>query len=109
MGFKSKYVNPMIIYFLIYVFGIALLTVGTTLARYSYTYLNHLFPAVFPMFSAVSEKEGYESYLKLINVVGAFIAVYFINYLAIRFDNSKLEHVISKTDGQYTIADGIKT
>ena len=108
MRFKSKYVNPIVIYLLVYIFGMFLFAAGSAIARYAYAYMNHLFPTAFPMFSPVSEKDGYEAYLKFIDITAVFIAVFLINYLAMRFDNSKFEYMISKTDGQYTVKDGMK-
>ena len=107
MKTKIKYVNPIAIYFLVYIFGTFLLLCGSTIARYLYAYLNSLFPAIFPIFSPISEKDGYDSYIKLIDIVAAFIAVYLTNYLALRFDNSKFEFMTSKTGGQYRLSEGI--
>lgn len=107
MRFRHRYIDPIMIYLLVYIFGIVLFSVGTTLARYLYEYMNHLVPSVFPLFSPVSEKEGYDAYLKLIDVVGIFAAVFLINLFAMSFDNKKFELMVSRTDGQYTVREGL--
>ena len=108
MRFKHKYVDPAVIYFLIYIFGIILLVAGTVIARYAHTYMNFLLPDIFPTFSPVSEKELYRKYLIAIDIIGVFIALFLINVLAMLFDNKKFELIISRTDGQYTIKGGLE-
>lgn len=107
MSFKRKYLNPVILYLLVYIFGFVFLSVGTMLARYAYAYMNYLFPKIFPIFSAVSEKESYEKYLTLLGSMGILISIWLINYFALRLDNAKFELMINRTDGQYTLAEGL--
>ena len=106
MKFKRKYINPAVIYLVVYIFGFVIFALGTAIARYSYAYLNHLLPSAFPIFSPVSEKDDYADYLKLLDIAGISIAILIINYIAMRFDNDKFEFIISKTDGQYTVVEG---
>jgi hypothetical protein len=106
--FKRKYINPAVIYLVVYIFGFVIFASGTAIARYSYAYLNYLLPSAFPIFSPVSEKDGYAAYLKLLDIAGISIAILIINYIAMRFDNDKFEFIISKTDGQYTVVEGTK-
>ena len=108
MRFSKKYLNPIWIYLIVYAFGFVSVSIGNAVARYAYAYMNYLFPKVFPLFSAVSEKEGYHKYLMLLCALGVFIAIFITNYLALRIDNAKFELMIKKTDGQYTLTDGAK-
>lgn len=108
MRFKNKYVDPALIYLLVYIFGFVLFSVGTVMARYLYAYMNSLLPSLFPIFSPVSEKEEYASYLKLLDTLGVAVAVFLINYFTMIFDNKKFELMISRTEGQYRIAEGLK-
>ena len=108
MTFKQRYVNPIIIYFLIYLFGLLLFSIGVTVSRYAYAYMNYLIPDVFPMFSPISEKEAYAKYLTLLDTTGIFIGMLLINNLSLRFDNAKFEYMIDKTDGKCTVSEGLR-
>ena len=108
MSLKKKYLYSIFTYSVIYIFGFVFIALGTSCARYLYAYMNYLFPRVFPLFSAVSEKEEYAKYLMLIASVGIFTAIWIINFFALRLDNSKFELMIKRTDGLYTVKDGIK-
>lgn len=106
MSFGRKYITPILTYLLVYVFGFVFIFVGGALSRYAYAYMNYLFPRLFPIFSAVSEKESYERYLTLLCALGVFVAIWLVNYFTLRLDNVKFELMIRRTDGFYTIAEG---
>ena len=108
MRFKYKYIYPIAIFLLVYLFGTLIFSLGTVVANYGYSYMNYLFPRVFPTFSPISEKAEYEKYLCLVSTVGMLISYVIINFFSIRFDNKKFELVVSKTDGQYTVLEGMR-
>lgn len=106
MSFARKYLQSAFMYLALYIFGPLFLFLGTSLARFAYAYLNYLFPRLFPLYSAVGDKEGYLKYLTLLATVGIFTAIWLMNYFALRMDNSRFELMIERTDGQYTLKEG---
>ena len=51
--------------------------------------------------------DEYKLYLKASATVAALIGLGLINYVSLRLDNKKFEHIITKTDGQYRMTEGI--
>ena len=108
MSFKKKYVVPVLIFLAVYVFNSLLCQCGELIFIYSYTYLSETVPSIVDTVNPIHTPEKYELYLKATATVGVLIGLFLINYIALRLDNEKFEYIISKTDGQYRLKDGIK-
>ena len=108
MSFKKKYLFPVFIFLAVYTFNSLFYQCGELVFIYSYTYLSETVPSIVDTVNPIHTPEKYELYLKAATTVGAFIGLFFINYVALRMDNEKFEYIITKTDGQYRLSDGIK-
>ena len=107
MSIKHKYVEPVLIFLAVYLFGYLLCQCGEMLFIYSYNYLAEVVPSIVKTVNPIHTPEEYELYLKGIATVGAAVGLFLINYISLRLDNEKFEHVITKTDGQYTMKEGL--
>ena len=65
------------------------------------------FPGFLPDYSFVNEREKYEQLHRILKMISAVIAAIFISYLSVRYDNERFEYMITKTEGMYTLRDGI--
>ena len=108
MSIKRKYVEPVLIFIAVYLFNYLLCQCGELVFIYSYNYLAEVMPSVVDTVNPIHTPDEYELYLKCVATVGAFIGLFLINYVSLRLDNEKFEYIITKTDGQYRMADGIK-
>lgn len=108
MSIKHKYVEPVLIFLAVYLFHYVICQCGELLFIYSYTYLSEVVPSIVKTVNPISTPNEYEIYLKCIATSGAFVGLFITNYVCLRLDNAKFEHVITKTDGQYTMKDGLR-
>ena len=65
------------------------------------------FPGFLPDYSFVNEREKYEQLHRILKMISAVIAAIFISYLSVRYDNERFEYMITKTEGMYTLREGI--
>ena len=108
MKLRHKYLNPIIVFLIVYLFGLLLFGVSREAVKWVYTYLNHLLPSAFPLYNPIYDPEAYAKLNKTFSVVGIFVALFLINFIALKLENKKYERIISLTDGQYVMWDGIK-
>ena len=108
MSIKHKYVEPVLIFLAVYLFNYLLCQCGELLFIYSYSYLAEVMPSVVETVNPIHTPDEYELYLKGVATVGALIALFIMNYVSLRLDNEKFEYIITKTDGQYRLVDGVK-
>lgn len=108
MSFKRKYVEPVLIFLTVYAFSVLFFKAGELLSIYAYSYFSSILPSDIISSNPVSDPDAYEAYTLGIALVGTFVGLWLINYISLRLDNAKFEHVISLTDGQYELAEGIK-
>ena len=108
MKFRHRYISPVIIYLIVYIFGLLIFGFSREFAEWIYNYLNHLMPNAFPLYNPIYDPEAYEKLNKTLTVIGLFITFFFINFIALKLENKKYERMISLTDGQYLIKDGVK-
>ena len=74
-----------------------------------YLALHKWFGDVFPLYSPIgSGKEKYEVFRTVTELISYGVAVYASVYLSILLSNRANEHLISKTDGFYTLPEGFK-
>jgi hypothetical protein len=66
------------------------------------------FPSVFVNYSPVSEPEAYAVLSAILDIAVASAAILIISYISVRYDNERMEYMISKTEGLYSLKDGSK-
>ena len=108
MSIKQKYVTPVLIFLAVYLFNYLLCQCGELLFIYSYNYLAEVMPSVVDTVNPIHTPDEYELYLKGVATFGALVGLFLINYVSLRMDNEKFEYLITKTDGQYRLKDGLK-
>lgn len=108
MKLTHKYLNPVIAFVIVYMFGILLYNASISVVSAVYTYLNYLFPDSFPLYNKLSEKAALEELYKSFAVWGLFVALFLINFISLRLENKKYERIVILTGGEYLIKDGIK-
>lgn len=108
MTLKQKYIEPILIYLAVYSASYLLCQVGEMLFTYLYTYLSEVTPGIVDTVNPINTPDEYKTYVTCISLSGVIAGIWLINYLALRFDNKKFEHVISKTDGKYTMREGLR-
>lgn len=108
MSIKRKYVEPVLIFIAVYLFNYLLCQCGELLFIYSYNYLTEVMPSVVDTVNPIHTPDEYELYLKGVATFGALVGLFLINYVSLRMDNEKFEYLITKTDGQYRLKDGLK-
>ena len=67
--------------------------------------LRTTFPHAFPSYNPVTEKEAYLALKESADLISAIITVILAPIVAVTFDNTRSEAVLSKTDGFYRIGD----
>ena len=105
---RHKYLNPVILYLCVFIFGLFILGFSAIVIKWSYAYLNHLFPGIFPVYDRLYESEAFERLERIKAVFSIFLSLFLINFIAMKIDNRKYERIITLTEGQYLIKDGIK-
>ena len=108
MTFRRKYIEPILIYLAVYLASYLLCQVGEMLFTYAYTYLSEVTPNLVDTVNPIYTPDEYKLYLRCTSLSGVVVGIWLINYLALRFDNKKFEHVISKTEGKYTMREGLR-
>lgn len=108
MKLRHRYLNPIIVFLIVYMFGLLLYHVSNTVVSGIYTYLNYLLPESFPAYSLLAEKEANAELQKKLSVWGLLLTLFLINFIALKLENKKYERIVIQTDGLYLIKDGIK-
>ena len=105
---RHKYLNPVVLYLCVYLFGLWIYAAGRGAVNWTYTYLNHLMPGIFPVYQRIYEPEAYARLEQIKSLVGIFVALLLINLIALKLDNKKYERISLLTGGEYLIKDGLK-
>ena len=105
---RHKYLNPIILYLCVFVFGLFIFGFSAIVVKWSHAYLNHLFPNIFPSYNQVQEPQAYQKLEQIKEVIAIFLSLFIINFISLRIDNRRYERISSLTEGQYLIKDGIK-
>ncbi len=101
-----KYCSSFFRFFLIYVFGFLAFTAASFLVSVFYNVLNGALPSVFPRYNFVTEPELAESLAEGLRLTSGILSVFLLELLAVKYDNSRYEYLISRTDGFYTLKEG---
>lgn len=64
------------------------------------------FPTVFVNYSPVLEPEAYAVLSAVLDILVGAATVMIFTYVTVRYDNERMEYMISKTDGFYTFSEG---
>jgi len=64
------------------------------------------FPEVFVNYSPVLEPDAYATLSAVLDISVAASALLIFSYVTVRYDNERMEYMISKTDGQYSTLSG---
>ena len=70
--------------------------------------LHEWFGSAFPLYSPISNAEGYRVFREILSLVSYALALFIATYLSVVLDNRKNERIISLTDGLYTVGEGEK-
>ena len=108
MSIEQKYAEPVFIFLAVYIFNFILFRTGEMLFVYARGYLEEMMPHFVKAVSPMQSPTEYDKYLKAKVTIGALIGLCLINYLALRLDNKKFELIITRTDGQYRMREGVK-
>ena len=92
----------------VYIFGLFIHGFSTEVVNWIYTYLNHLFPKTFPIYNRIYDIQEYMRIENIKGVAAIFISLLLINLIVMKIDNRKYERIVTLTDGEYLIKDGIR-
>jgi len=108
MKFRYKYLSPIAMFIFVFIFGLFISGLCGNAVDGIYTYLNHLSPETFPIYNQIYDIQTYSKLERIKDIISIFISLSLINLIALRLDNKKYERIISLTDGEYLIKDGIR-
>ncbi len=108
MRMTKKYLTPLLLYFVVYLFALLITGMTQGAVKLLYTALSDAFPAVFPDYNPIRHPEKYEALTKVHSFIAIAIELLIINLIALRLDNPKYEEITGRTDGQYTIREGLR-
>ncbi len=64
------------------------------------------FPNIVPEYNFVTEREEYLALYITLILISGIVTVICAGYISVRFDNERMEHMITKTEGMYTLSEG---
>ena len=108
MKLRHRYLNPIGVFLIVYMFGLLLFGFSCEAVEWIYTYLNHLFPRIFPVYSIILEKEEYYKLLRIQTLIGLFLSLFLIHFISLKLENKKYERLTGLTDGKYPLKEGIR-
>ena len=105
---RHKYLNPIILYLCVFIFGLFIFGFSAIAVKWGHAYLSHLFPSIFPTYNQIHDPESYKRLEWIKGFISIFLSLIIINFISLRIDNRKYERLSLLTEGQYLIKDGIK-
>ena len=105
---RHKYLNPIILYVCVFIFGLFIFGFSAIAIKWGHAYLSHLFPRIFPTYNQIQDPESYQRLERIKEVIAIFLSLLIINFISLRIDNRKYERIAVLTEGQYLIKDGIR-
>ena len=108
MKLRHRYLTPIALFLCVFIFGLFIFGICSNVVDGIYTYLNHLFPETFPIYNQIYDIQTYNKLERVKSVISVCLSLVLINLLALRIDNKKYERLITLTDGEYLIKDGIR-
>ena len=105
---RHKYLNPIILYLCVFIFGLFIFGFSAIAVKWSHAYLSHLFPSIFKTYNQIHDPESYSRLEVIKETVSIFLSLLIINFISLRIDNRKYERISLITEGQYLMKDGIR-
>ena len=103
-----KYLRAVSIGFLIWCLAFLILgAVSFVINSLIYPAFLQWFPRIVPEYNFVNERENYERFYLALSVISVVISIFILSYASIRLDNERMEYMITKTEGKYTLGEGI--
>ena len=102
----KKYLQTILRYLIVYLLGFAAFIVIGALVSVFHNALCNWMPDVFVHYNFITEPEAAEAQRINLNFITGIITVFVLAVISVKYDNSRYEFVISKTDGFYTLREG---
>ncbi len=102
----KRYFYSVLRYFLIYIFGFLAFIVFDFAVSLVYGVLCEWMPSLFVRYNFVTEPELADRLAKTLKLAAGVLSVFLLTVLAVKYDNMRYEHLISRTDGFYTLREG---
>ena len=103
----KRYAISFIRYLIFYSLGFIVFLLIGYLIRAAHELLSEWLPMFFESYDPIYEREKYAELGRILDTVTAAISLYTVTHLATVYDNERFEHLISKTDGFYTVREGL--
>lgn len=104
-----KYIKAFFLGFCIWVVSFILFSfIHFAVSSLIYPWLLDAFPKIIPQYNFVNEREDYERFYRLLALISAIINAFVTSHISLRLDNGRMEFMITKTEGLYTIKEGAK-
>ena len=102
----KKYLHSFLRYFLFFIIGFIIFSLFAFLTKHLNEFLAGIFPNFFKIYNPVSNHEELVLQNQNFALISAILSVLTVTFIAIRYDNLRYEHLISQTDGFYTVKRG---
>ena len=103
----KRYAMSFIRYLILYSLGFIVFILLGYLTRAAHALLADWLPSVFRVLDPTYDREGYAELVRILDLITAVLSLYTVTRLATAYDNERFEYVISRTDGFYTIGEGL--
>ena len=104
---SHKYLFTPFIYFLLYLIAVVPYFLGSYLSNGVFELLCIEFPTVFHSAPPFSDPEGFLRQSRILVAVSAAVATFILSYVSLSLDNKRFEFIIEKTEGRFTMRDGL--
>ena len=103
----KRYAISLIRYLILYSLGFLVFMLLGYFTRAAYSLLAEWLPSIFKELDPIYDRDGYAELQRVLNTVTAMLSLYTVTHLAVVYDNERFEHMISRTDGFYTLREGL--
>ena len=103
----KRYFISLLCYFLFYLIGIVIFFLSGYFVNALSELLCEWAPSVFTVYNPVTDRDAYLRAEMLLGLTSAIITLYTVTHLSTVYDNERYEHMISVTDGFYTVGEGL--
>ena len=108
MKATKKYIESPIIYLFAYLFLPVIYTFASLFVNTVYGTLTINLPEYFKYYSVITEPVEYAVSEAILASVALFLSLYFVQKIYFFLDNGRFEYMIVKTEGMYTMTDGLR-
>lgn len=103
----KRYAMSLIRYLIFYSLSFIVFLLLGYLTRAAHALFADWLPSVFRVLDPIYDREGYAELERILDLITAALSLYTVTYLATVYDNERFEHMISRTDGFYTVHEGL--